>query len=511
MTLFGFFTAVCGKRQAVCGLPLHPSSLIRRVRRTAFIPHPSALILVLCLPCLLPCALSAVDWSSPQAIAPDSADPTCQTFFTVDACDTAIWVAWSEYREADQAMVKASRYSSGRWTPPEFITRDTQDAAQPAIAVDAQGRPMVVWDSTPHWPESTFTVWSRRQGDTWTLPKPISDDTLLWGTGADIAAVPERGAWATWSCGPDDSVYTVAARFCGDTWQTPDVLLRSLRWWFPYSQVLTAPPGGETRVVWVGSDIVPPTLFSVARNGDTWGRPEHITGSALGSCPAVCTDSSGNTWAIWMASGGEFEIVYSCRDRQGWSEPMLLGNGYLDYANGALCTDSCGRVWAVWCETLEDGSSRICARYHDGTGWSELSVVAQGEDAAWPKVVAAFGQVWVIWGQRHPPSHRYLLMCSHTLPTAIAETPTPERAEPLPGPTVVRNVLVWSATTPSLRNVGDIAPHSKAKLLNASGRKVMDLKPGENDIRHLSPGIYFIQLNAVDGRRQAVTKVILAR
>jgi hypothetical protein len=72
-------------------------------------------------------------------------------------------------------------------------------------------------------------------------------------------------------------------------------------------------------------------------------------------------------------------------------------------------------------------------------------------------------------------------------------------------------VLVWSATTPSLRNAGDIALQSGASLLDIAGQKVMELAPGPNDVRHLSPGVYFIQRNAVSGRRPAVTKVLLAR
>jgi hypothetical protein len=38
-------------------------------------------------------------------------------------------------------------------------------------------------------------------------------------------------------------------------------------------------------------------------------------------------------------------------------------------------------------------------------------------------------------------------------------------------------------------------------LLDESGR-VVRIRPGENDIRHIAPGVYFIQRNAVDGRRQ---------
>jgi hypothetical protein len=97
------------------------------------------------------------------------------------------------------------------------------------------------------------------------------------------------------------------------------------------------------------------------------------------------------------------------------------------------------------------------------------------------------------------------------VPPGVTETPEPEWREPYPGPTIVRDVLVWSATTPSLRNAGDIALQSGASLLDIAGRKVMELAPGPNDVRHLSPGVYFIQRNAVSGERQAVAKVLIAR
>jgi hypothetical protein len=35
-------------------------------------------------------------------------------------------------------------------------------------------------------------------------------------------------------------------------------------------------------------------------------------------------------------------------------------------------------------------------------------------------------------------------------------------------------------------------------LLDITGRRVMGLKPGENDISHLAPGVYYIRVNAGD-------------
>jgi hypothetical protein len=103
----------------------------------------------------------------------------------------------------------------------------------------------------------------------------------------------------------------------------------------------------------------------------------------------------------------------------------------------------------------------------------------------------------------------------------IAEAPEPERAEPMSGATIVRDVLVWSATTPSLRNVGQSGDRPSSGgtvpvlLLDASGRKVMELAPGPNDVRGLAPGVYFATPHpyplpqGAREQRQAVRKVLL--
>jgi len=54
---------------------------------------------------------------------------------------------------------------------------------------------------------------------------------------------------------------------------------------------------------------------------------------------------------------------------------------------------------------------------------------------------------------------------------------------------------------------------SRAVLLDVSGRKVMDLKPGANDVRALAPGVYFVreELQASSPKPQAVRKVVVAR
>ncbi len=77
-----------------------------------------------------------------------------------------------------------------------------------------------------------------------------------------------------------------------------------------------------------------------------------------------------------------------------------------------------------------------------------------------------------------------------------------------------RRVMSWDASV--VRGILFLpeAPNHKpqaACLMDATGRKVLELRPGANDVRALAPGVYFIreQPQAVGSKPQAVRKVIL--
>ena len=71
-------------------------------------------------------------------------------------------------------------------------------------------------------------------------------------------------------------------------------------------------------------------------------------------------------------------------------------------------------------------------------------------------------------------------------------------------PTVVRGVLFLP---------GDRRPGTgdRAALLDISGRKVLDLKPGSNDVRALAPGVYFVIEAQAQAQAQAIRKVVVTR
>ena len=78
------------------------------------------------------------------------------------------------------------------------------------------------------------------------------------------------------------------------------------------------------------------------------------------------------------------------------------------------------------------------------------------------------------------------------------ETPyRPTGAAEANAATIVRGILFLPPSR--------LSPPSS--LLSIDGRKVMDLKPGANDVRRLSPGVYFVR----EAQAQAVRKVVLQR
>ena len=76
---------------------------------------------------------------------------------------------------------------------------------------------------------------------------------------------------------------------------------------------------------------------------------------------------------------------------------------------------------------------------------------------------------------------------------------------------VVPSVAMGGVITVSLGAAAGWSPEVSALTISdISGRKVMNLVPGKNDVSALAPGIYFVKLEA-QTRTQAVRKVVIAK
>ena len=83
------------------------------------------------------------------------------------------------------------------------------------------------------------------------------------------------------------------------------------------------------------------------------------------------------------------------------------------------------------------------------------------------------------------------------------ESPKPQAASSKLGPTIVRGVLLLGAVG-SGQSTG-----YRGDLLDISGRAVLDLHLGANDVSRLPPGVYFVR--EAQAQSQAVRKVVLAK
>ncbi|MBN2464098.1 T9SS type A sorting domain-containing protein, partial [candidate division WOR-3 bacterium] len=74
------------------------------------------------------------------------------------------------------------------------------------------------------------------------------------------------------------------------------------------------------------------------------------------------------------------------------------------------------------------------------------------------------------------------------------------------GPTIVRGTLMLSPLG-TRSGLSDNPVMSRAALLDAAGRKLLDLKPGANDVSRLAPGVYYVVPGSDSVRSQ---KIIIA-
>jgi len=180
----------------------------------------------------------------------------------------------------------------------------------------------------------------------------------------------------------------------------------------------------------------------------------------------VSTAANGQSGPALAFDGTNFLVVW-----------MDYRNGYDIY--GARVTPA-GVVFDSGPVVRQEGyqDSPALAR---GTG-SQMFLVYQG----WADTVGGKAyNTWRIWGKMDPSP-------------AVAEIPKPEVRVTNSGATVVCGVLHLPAS-PSGR------PQTSSWLLDISGRKLIDLHPGANDVTALAVGVYFVR-SAV-----RVRKVILEK
>lgn len=296
-------------------------------------------------------------------------------------------------------------------------------------------------------------------------------------------------------------------------------------------------------------------MLKYAWRGSTGWNPEFV--DSLGGTDCVLRfDRLGRLCVAHCASWSSGGLYYSTRTETGWLKDTLLadnasqccmtldeaGQPHISYfwaSGGAYDLRYAERAGDTWRFDVVDhgqqlnkrGSDNCIVRDRAGTyhlsyhAHNELQLrYARGRLGSWNVEVVdtvggwnlcssidldELGRAYVAYCDENEGGALYL--ASQADLTGVEEMPNVEVRTSNSGPTIVRGVLRLRDCHPvSDKETGGC---TQPVLLDATGRKVLDLQPGANDVSGLAPGVYFVRSrpSAVSREPSVVGRVIVTR
>jgi len=392
-----------------------------------------------------------------------------------------VYIVWEDWyvdtAGGHEHRILCSRSSDGgtTWAAPARVD-DRPDPTKwfitrPSIAADSAGNAFCAWEDTRTGSSHIWSSVSTDRGATWRLNVQVDDDTTDEGVGRAEVVVQ-----------PGTNHYLVAAqtpRRVGSHWESGTALYRST------DMGLTFQPGVQID-----------TSRYDTRHPHIAADRDHI----------IC-DYFADPYRVGETLFVEARTFYTQGDSWGTPAPMTdLDPDHELYYSGEFAISGDGRVHtALMVRDTFDGEYNIhytCSSDH-GVSWSDLDLVSDDitVECWYPDIAAdSAGHAYIVWYEPNA-SHGEVWFATNA-PAAIAEeTSNADLRATNSGPTVVRGVLFLpGATSPKPQAIS---------LMDIEGRKVLDLKPGANSVRALSPGMYFVR--EAQAQARAVRKVVVTR
>jgi predicted secreted protein len=232
-----------------------------------------------------------------------------------------------------------------------------------------------------------------------------------------------------------------------------------------------------------GSEYVYAAALTAGRGYVITGSTESYGGGGL-DVWLVRTDSRGDT--VWTRTYG------GSGTDEGWSVCQTDDGGYVVAGFTESFGSGANDVWLV--RTNGSGDTLWTCTYGD-TGLDESYSVAQTADLGY--IVAG------VTNSAGAGSYdAWLIKTGPGDPTAVTEPRLPAAGRPVAGATLVRGVLTLAGSPLQARY----------SLVSADGRKMCELRPGDNDVQALSPGVYYLTAGIYGSvSPKEVRKIVVAR
>jgi len=354
-----------------------------------------------------------------------------------------------------------------------------------SFSISRQGCLGVSWLSSPYpWQ----VILARNSGSSWEYD---TTGLMVTGPGPALLAYDTAGSpTLVYSCTDGGSSSVVRARLIDSLWHT-DRILAEGGWsstLYCCEYLINSRDSGNLLYVFAdafpGRDSVRPwwyqDLYVATESLDTWVATLKAFGwNKLVGAEAMALDSLGAPQACWCDTLPIFKFEGTALDTQAYSSSVAidrLNRPCVAYTRPDLVfTYRTGSQWRPVTVSLATTSASSISLAVDDDG-QPLIAFSTGDGLWLAHGVDIVGQS----DERQEPTARGVQ----------------------PPASVIRDVLFLSAKGEGRMASGD--------LLDATGRNVLALKAGANDVRGLAPGIYFVR-SAASGEQSAFRKVLVVR
>jgi hypothetical protein len=296
-------------------------------------------------------------WTEPVVISnDDNAVSDRDHDVAIDAQGNATAI-WSELTNTGLVVRSANRPSGGVWSDPVELS-ESAIFSQPRLAVDPQGTFTAVWLGTaPHISGTgvVTVVRSNRRpaGGAWGSAVALSSvDGTASAANPQVAVDAQGTATAVWGSFSSGGGYVAqtARRGAGSSWSAAGDLGAGQS-----PQVAVDPQGNATAVWELSPNQSSSVVFSSSRTGaGPWSNPAPMASGDDADkvgYPWVAADPQGNVTAIWARSNDTKVLAQATRHVAGsssWSPTVDLPIGRPVTAVPAAGVDPQGHVSMVW-------------------------------------------------------------------------------------------------------------------------------------------------------------------
>jgi hypothetical protein len=441
----------------------------------------------------------------------------------VDAAGN-VHVAWLDQRTVPY-QIWYRRYDAGTstWLAETALTTQQANCSRPGMACDSAGNIHLVWH-VGSWNPLGVGIWSKRYNATthhWRA------DTLIDSTSTSqpqqypsVACVPGTGdAEVAWYGSPDTGMFSqvfLRERYPTTGWDSSMQVSSAA---VSHDQVsVAAGHNGDLAVVWVGKDFGNDynQIYCRRRVAGTWQGGELVSDIPSGLdqySPCVAFGPEVRFHVVWYGRSlmnTYYQVFHRECDSSGWSAiDSISGERAYQQQYPSVACDVVGRCHAVWCSQTGGSNYQLAYVQRDTDGvWGSPTIltVLDSGSVSYPSITCdADSGIHIVWYDDHTGNQDVYYLRGVT-PAGVAE---PRLSSPVlrtvAAATLVRGVLFLSEA--SSRKPQAVS------LMDATGRKVLDLKPGANDVRALARGVYFVREGVVSGEQGGVgiRKVVITR